>query len=275
MAIHAKYKVLLSEDDVHPVAPEEAYGSLAHLTNRYDTDQIPTMRPSPIVGLGAVGSAILGTYARPGEGLVTVHEGADSDDVLQLRVGDRWLKVQAPHEAYSVGHFCRARKDMYSVGRALRAHSPWWPDTGAVHNYTWSERHGAPAASAPQEFLVLPDDEHASWLGAAARRLDHLLRLPTNWDGYHSGAAEVNHALAALNYLRRVMWPGTLAPAIVPLSGGGIQLEWHSGGLDLEITFSSDADSGVYWEDLNSGLDFEGPLEENVREVRSLLARLS
>jgi hypothetical protein len=26
------------------------------------------------------------------------------------------------------------------------------------------------------------------------------------------------------------------APSVVPMSGGGIQLEWHTGGFDIELT---------------------------------------
>jgi hypothetical protein len=58
-------------------------------------------------------------------------------------------------------------------------------------------------------------------------------------------------------------------PAIVPLRDGGIQLEWHRGGIDLEIAFS-DEDPGVYLVDHQSNESIEEPLGE----AASILLRL-
>ena len=43
----------------------------------------------------------------------------------------------------------------------------------------------------------------------------------------------------------------TPAPALVPMSDGSIQMEWHTLGLDLEIRLLSGADLEVYFEDLD------------------------
>jgi len=67
--------------------------------------------------------------------------------------------------------------------------------------------------------------------------------------------------LQAVEFLLRVALPHVPPPAIVPLSDGGIQLEWHEGGVDLEISFS-DLEPGVYVEDRDSGEAAELPLDE-------------
>lgn len=57
--------------------------------------------------------------------------------------------------------------------------------------------------------------------------LDRLAELKPGWDSYGAPAL----SLAALK-VARVMLD---APQVVPTPGGGIQLEWHQDGLDIEI----------------------------------------
>jgi len=45
--------------------------------------------------------------------------------------------------------------------------------------------------------------------------------------------------IGAAEVLADVLAPNALAPTIVPTLQGGVQLEWHRNGADIEIEFSS------------------------------------
>ena len=65
--------------------------------------------------------------------------------------------------------------------------------------------------------------------------LREVSALPANWDGDGSPApspAIVSAADALLNHLLDFD-----APFVVPVSGGGLQLEWSVGGKHLELAF--------------------------------------
>lgn len=111
------------------------------------------------------------------------------------------------------------------------------------------------------------------WLGPVVTRLREVIHLPANWDSYGAAEPSVDHAVDALQFLRRVMLPAAPPPAIVPLNDGGIQLEWHEGGLDFEATFSSGADRGFFLHDRASGDETEGAIEEGIEGLRGLLGR--
>jgi hypothetical protein len=73
------------------------------------------------------------------------------------------------------------------------------------------------------------------WQEEVSRRLIQLLNLPQGWDGY--SAEPISEAMAAFvtNVLNSTMSEGTPSPDIVPASGGGVQIEWHTGGVDIEL----------------------------------------
>lgn len=67
-----------------------------------------------------------------------------------------------------------------------------------------------------------------------ADKFDELLRLEPNWDSYGAPALD-RRCVAKANeiYLRL---PG--AWDVVPCSDGGVQIEQHKDGFDIEITVS-------------------------------------
>lgn len=69
----------------------------------------------------------------------------------------------------------------------------------------------------------------------ALEKLESLRLLKSNWDSY--GAASISpEAIATASQF--------LQPDIVPTSQGGIQLEWHNFGIDLEIEITP---AGKVW----------------------------
>ena len=66
-------------------------------------------------------------------------------------------------------------------------------------------------------------------------RLKELLDLPQGWDSYGAGCIDPK-AVDAASRLLDVL---DHDPAVIPTSHGGIQLEWHRDGLELEVEINT------------------------------------
>lgn len=123
----------------------------------------------------------------------------------------------------------------------------------------------------PDVYTVVAPDA-SPWYGAALDQISGLTALAHGWNGYDAREVKADMAIDAAKFLTRVAFPGIAAPSIVPLSDGGVQVEWHRGGLDIEITFSDD-EPGVYVVDREGGED-ELPLTEAVPTIAKYWRRL-
>lgn len=74
-----------------------------------------------------------------------------------------------------------------------------------------------------------------SWYSGVNNRLNHLVRLPTNWNGYLAGPVEYHVASFTVNMLLSACSADTAEPAIVPGPNGDLQVEWHLGDYDIEL----------------------------------------
>ena len=108
-----------------------------------------------------------------------------------------------------------------------------------------------------------------------AQALNSLLALPMNWDSY--GARPINPECAsyALQLLRSTMKADTPAPAVVPTCAGGIQIEWHTRGIDLEIEIRSPGRGSVLYEDHKNETKWEGEITDDLTQLRQLISGLS
>ncbi len=125
-----------------------------------------------------------------------------------------------------------------------------------------------------QQAAYASDAPFPAWLRPAMQACTDLLQLPQNWDGY--GAVQIREQLAqqALVVLVEVMENDSPAPSVVPLSDGGVQLEWHRGGKNLEIEFpAGEAPSYCYYED-DSDVESEGQVPRNYQRIQAYLASL-
>jgi len=77
-----------------------------------------------------------------------------------------------------------------------------------------------------------------AWQAGALAKLIALSNMRENWDGYGAQQLRRDTAFFALDVLHGVMSPRTPIPQIVPSASGGVQLEWHTRDIDLEITIS-------------------------------------
>jgi hypothetical protein len=113
------------------------------------------------------------------------------------------------------------------------------------------------------------------WLGDTVKGLGNTLGLARGWDTYNGAPVSPQSVQRALAFLLGFLEPSSPTPAVVPLSDGGVQMEWHRGGLDVELTFSPREAPELFVRDVESGDEWEGDATpELVAQVRPLLARL-
>lgn len=138
------------------------------------------------------------------------------------------------------------------------------------------------AASSPRKFriadvaeIIIVDGWVPSWLPTTAQRLSTVMRLSDNWDS--QGAPAVTPALLepVVNVLSASASDGTPAPQVVPTIYGGLQLEWHVNGINLEIEFESQTEVVVVFEDHLTGEEFDGQYSPFSLPVQQAIRRLS
>jgi hypothetical protein len=109
------------------------------------------------------------------------------------------------------------------------------------------------------------------WLEPTMIQLQALLRLLQNWDSYNARPVSPNAALRALAVLVQIMPADGPPPSVIPTPSGGVVLEWHPSGQDLEVEITpeqrvivslSEAQTSAYW---------EADLTENLPRLAALL----
>lgn len=113
-----------------------------------------------------------------------------------------------------------------------------------------------------------------SWLMPALQGFANLVTLPANWDKEGASridGATINRALAATD---RLLDADSPAPSIVPLSNGGLQIEWHRRRRDLEIEFTPSGRTEFYFFDGDTAEEHEGPVGSNFVNLQGYLQRI-
>jgi hypothetical protein len=110
------------------------------------------------------------------------------------------------------------------------------------------------------------------WLGPSIQSIGRLMMLPRNWDFDDAPPVHVPSAQSALEGLSLFMTDNTAPPQWTPTRSGGLQVDWHQNGIDLEIAFDCVHPGGyVVLSDLrNQDADWEGPLTSNLEKLRSI-----
>ena len=114
-----------------------------------------------------------------------------------------------------------------------------YPSGEALVSRVWSTMKRFVELQLTEDRVVAEDDVWVpSWVVPVVRRVRELESLPRNWDSYGGRPLQRRHRDAALRFLGLVLTDDLLAPEIVPLADGGVQLEWRLS--DAEIDFISD-----------------------------------
>lgn len=105
--------------------------------------------------------------------------------------------------------------------------------------------------------------------------INSLLTLEEDWDSYGASPVKLEFASTAIDLLQSVMHPNTPPPAIVPTAIGGIQIEWHTNGMDLEIEVESTSRINVWFDDSRSDVTWEAEFTSDLQRLTSAIAMLS
>ncbi|MEJ7570345.1 MAG: hypothetical protein WKF41_19040 [Gaiellaceae bacterium] len=124
--------------------------------------------------------------------------------------------------------------------------------------------------SAPRYVGVFPaestsEPEKPEWWAPVTARVKEIASLRAGWDTYGADPVDRRNIVAALNFLLQSVGRRAPVPGIVPLPDGGLQLEWHRGGMDVEVEFYEGEDQGLYFRDAQSG-EWEGPSQAGFEE---------
>ena len=77
------------------------------------------------------------------------------------------------------------------------------------------------------------------WQSDVVNSLCRFLELPVGWDGYNGRPLRHDTGMFTLQLLSNVLLASTPTPHIVPISDGGVQVEWHQNQLDVELYISA------------------------------------
>ena len=95
----------------------------------------------------------------------------------------------------------------------------------------------------------------------AKRTLDELVSLDEGWDGYNGIPVLPEVAEHARLFLKRVEKYTNLMPDIIPLSNGGLQLEWYVGKYEIEAEIEPDCTTILLFEDRGDERSIEVSLD--------------
>jgi hypothetical protein len=102
----------------------------------------------------------------------------------------------------------------------------------------------------------------APWFKATLVNFGRLGDHISGGESISSRPINASSAARLIGFLSQSLEQHAAAPSLAPLTEGGIQAEWHRGGLDVEILISDDdAESGVFVRDKATGDEIEFPLD--------------
>ena len=106
--------------------------------------------------------------------------------------------------------------------------------------------------------------------------ITEFVNLPHGWDGYDGRPVQSEVAEHACRFMAAISGFTQLVPDVVPLSDGGMQLEWFVGAYEVEVVIAPDGTAHVYFECTSDGRIKEFSLDDllDTDEIEPLLREL-
>jgi hypothetical protein len=123
--------------------------------------------------------------------------------------------------------------------------------------------------------------EEPAWFRPLFTRMVKLLDLPPNWNSHGARPVELKALEFALNLLLETMQPESPLPTVLALPRGGVQMEWHMGGIDFEVAVSPAGHFTLYLEGSDrcaltgEAIELEGGLADVRETTAHALAELA
>ena len=110
----------------------------------------------------------------------------------------------------------------------------------------------------------------------ASEAIKELTQLVPGWDGYDGMPVQSQVAEHAYRFLEVIGEHTQFMPDIVPLSNGGVQLEWYIGANEVEVMIEPDCTTHVFFECTREGRLREFLISDtiDVSEVAQLFRQL-
>jgi hypothetical protein len=113
------------------------------------------------------------------------------------------------------------------------------------------------------------------WLKETEETLRGFATLPEGWDSYGAKSIEPHVVDAAIELLRRIVQHNTLKPSVVPTNCGGIQIEWHIQGLDIEIEMTPHGVIRLFYDNPQEDAEEEFELGLDLTPLTDLISKVS
>jgi len=98
----------------------------------------------------------------------------------------------------------------------------------------------------------------SAWFRKLAERLKGFSEYPENWDSYGARRPQPRAIMLAVLMLEKLITEYNIPePSVGPTSEGGIQIEWSTKGIDLELEILSNLKIGASFEDQMTGEEWD------------------
>ncbi len=121
----------------------------------------------------------------------------------------------------------------------------------------------------------LSDLKEPKWHQAVFEQLHDVSRLDEGWDGFGAGPIRRDVVTFTAHVLDQIMLPTAPPPQVTPMSHGGLMLEWHENGIDLEIEIEKPGRLWVSFEDHIEHIEHEGPMTVDLQQLLMPISKLT
>lgn len=148
--------------------------------------------------------------------------------------------------------------------------------SGVVFSEPGEPRVNWPADRREVSFTITSGTANSSWFRDLMSDLQELLNMGENWNGYGEKAVHEASAKRVVNILDRMEYAGR-SLAVVPMSNGGLQLEWHRGAKSVEVEVPPTGDASGWYFDENEDEEKEWAIGSSggLLQLAECLDRLS
>jgi hypothetical protein len=138
---------------------------------------------------------------------------------------------------------------------------------------TWVAGMGASGVGLPR--TSNPTGVTPPWLASVQQALIELLDLREGWNSYRAHPIAREAVVEAARLLASTMQTDTPPPSVIPTPPGGVQLEWHLRGMDVEVEIAPQGQVRLVYEDEVTGTRSNEAVTDGRAPLRVLLVELS
>ncbi|MGA2254556.1 MAG: hypothetical protein ABSG53_07845 [Thermoguttaceae bacterium] len=113
-----------------------------------------------------------------------------------------------------------------------------------------------------------------AWFDDLLAEISELVKLEESWDSYGARPIDPHCVEATANLFLPIFNSDTPRPSVVPINRGGIQLEWHRAGTDLEIEIEPPERLHVFFGKDRETTEAEMMLTDDLRPLARFLEGL-